>query len=69
MMKTLTRGALAAMLLSLASALPAQAKALTEIKFGVDPTYPPFESLSPSGQFEGHLRAPACQMRLCRADL
>jgi lysine-arginine-ornithine-binding protein len=53
MMKTLTRGALAAMLLSLASTLPAQAKALTEIKFGVDPTYPPFESLSPSGQFEG----------------
>jgi lysine/arginine/ornithine transport system substrate-binding protein len=31
----------------------ANAKAFTEIKFGVDATYPPFESLSPSGQFEG----------------
>ena len=53
MTKTFTRGVLAAMLLSFASALPAHAKAFTEIKFGVDPTYPPFESLSPSGQFEG----------------
>jgi lysine/arginine/ornithine transport system substrate-binding protein len=33
--------------------LAAHAKALTEIKFGVDATYPPFESLSPSGAFQG----------------
>jgi lysine/arginine/ornithine transport system substrate-binding protein len=31
----------------------ARAKAFTEIKFGVDATYPPFESLSPSGEFQG----------------
>ena len=31
----------------------ASAKAFTEIKFGVDATYPPFESMSPSGQFVG----------------
>ncbi|MDD2795088.1 MAG: transporter substrate-binding domain-containing protein, partial [Acidocella sp.] len=31
----------------------AGAKAMTEIKFGVDATYPPFESLSPSGKFVG----------------
>ena len=31
----------------------AHAKAFTEIKFGVDATYPPFESLSPSGKFVG----------------
>lgn len=31
----------------------AQAKAFTEIKFGVDATYPPFESMSPSQQFVG----------------
>jgi lysine/arginine/ornithine transport system substrate-binding protein len=37
----------------LAAPAPASAKAFTEIKFGVDPTYPPFESLSPSGQFVG----------------
>ncbi|GLR67281.1 ABC transporter substrate-binding protein [Acidocella aquatica] len=33
--------------------VPAQAKTMTEIKFGVDATYPPFESLSPSGEFVG----------------
>ena len=32
---------------------PAQAKTFTEIKFGVDATYPPFESLAPSGAFQG----------------
>jgi len=31
----------------------AHAKAFTEIKFGVDATYPPFESMSPSGEFVG----------------
>jgi lysine/arginine/ornithine transport system substrate-binding protein len=31
----------------------AQAKAFTEIKFGVDATYPPFESMLPSGEFVG----------------
>jgi len=31
----------------------ANAKALTQIVFGVDATYPPFESLSPSGAFQG----------------
>jgi lysine/arginine/ornithine transport system substrate-binding protein len=31
----------------------AHAKTFTEIKFGVDATYPPFESLSPSGAFQG----------------
>jgi lysine/arginine/ornithine transport system substrate-binding protein len=39
--------------LGLAAPIPAQAKVFKEIKFGVDPTYPPFESLSPSGQFVG----------------
>jgi lysine/arginine/ornithine transport system substrate-binding protein len=33
--------------------LAVHAKTLTEIKFGVDATYPPFESLSPSGAFQG----------------
>jgi len=36
-----------------AAPLAVHAKALTEITFGVDPTYPPFESLSPSGDFQG----------------
>jgi len=36
-----------------AAQLPAQAKTYKEIKFGVDATYPPFESLSPSGEFVG----------------
>ncbi len=44
----------AACVLSVVSApLAAHAKAFTEIKFGVDATYPPFESLSPSGAFQG----------------
>jgi lysine/arginine/ornithine transport system substrate-binding protein len=47
-------GAGACALMALAAAAPAaNAKAFTEIKFGVDPTYPPFESLSPSGAFIG----------------
>ena len=41
------------MVLGLAGQVPAQAKAFTEIKFGVDATYPPFESLAPNGQFQG----------------
>ena len=53
MTKTLTRGTVAALLLGLAFTLPAQAKPMSEITFGVDPTYPPLESLSPSGQFQG----------------
>jgi lysine-arginine-ornithine-binding protein len=53
MTKTFTRGTLAAMLLGLAFIPPAHAKPFTEIAFGVDPTYPPFESLSPSGQIQG----------------
>jgi lysine/arginine/ornithine transport system substrate-binding protein len=36
-----------------AAPLAVHAKAITEITFGVDPTYPPFESLSPSGDFQG----------------
>ena len=32
---------------------PAHAKTLTQIKFGVDATYPPFESKSPDGKFVG----------------
>ncbi|MBB5374137.1 ABC transporter substrate-binding protein [Acidocella aromatica] len=36
-----------------AAPVAAHAKAFTEIKFGVDATYPPFESLSPSGDFQG----------------
>ncbi len=32
---------------------PAEAKTLTQIKFGVDATYPPFESKSPDGRFVG----------------
>lgn len=42
MKKILAAGALAAMVLGLGGAIPAQAKAFTEIKFGVDATYPPF---------------------------
>jgi len=36
-----------------AAPLAADAHTLKEIKFGVDATYPPFESLSPSGDFQG----------------
>ena len=45
--------ALTCMALLVAAQLPAQAKTLHELKFGVDATYPPFESLSPSGRFVG----------------
>jgi lysine/arginine/ornithine transport system substrate-binding protein len=53
MKKILAAGALAVMVFGLVGNAPANAKAFTEIKFGVDATYPPFESLSPSGQFQG----------------
>lgn len=53
MRKLLTSAALACMALVAAAQLPAQAKAMKELKFGVDATYPPFESLSPSGKFVG----------------
>jgi lysine/arginine/ornithine transport system substrate-binding protein len=53
MKKLLAAGALAMMALGLAGPMPANAKEFTQIKFGVDATYPPFESLSPSGQFQG----------------
>lgn len=33
--------------------VPASAKAFKEITFGVDATYPPYESLSATGQFQG----------------
>ncbi|WP_298213671.1 ABC transporter substrate-binding protein [Acidocella sp.] len=44
-----------AAIFALGAALPqaASAKTFKEIKFGVDATYPPFESLSPSGEFQG----------------
>jgi lysine/arginine/ornithine transport system substrate-binding protein len=45
--------ALVATALGFTAYVPAQAKSFTEIKFGVDATYPPFESLSPSGEFVG----------------
>ncbi len=53
MKKILATGALAALAFGFAANVPANAKSLTEIKFGVDATYPPFESMSPSGQFVG----------------
>jgi lysine/arginine/ornithine transport system substrate-binding protein len=53
MKKLLAAGALAVTMLGLTGTGPAHAKAFTELKFGVDATYPPFESLSPSGQFVG----------------
>ncbi len=53
MKKLFAAGALAAMVLGLGATAPAQAKPFTEIKFGVDATYPPFESLSPTGKFQG----------------
>jgi lysine/arginine/ornithine transport system substrate-binding protein len=52
MKNLLATGALALMALGI-TANAASAKAFTEIKFGVDATYPPFESMSPSGQFVG----------------
>jgi lysine/arginine/ornithine transport system substrate-binding protein len=45
--------ALAVMAATALAASPANAKTYTEVKFGVDATYPPFESLSPTGQFQG----------------
>lgn len=53
MKKLLAAGALAVMALGFGLAPVAHAKELKEIKFGVDATYPPFESLSPSGKMEG----------------
>jgi lysine/arginine/ornithine transport system substrate-binding protein len=52
MHKRLATAALALMAIGF-TAHSANAKAFTEIKFGVDATYPPFESMSPSGQFQG----------------
>jgi len=52
MKKLLATSALALMALGF-TAHGASAKAFTEIKFGVDATYPPFESMSPSGDFVG----------------
>jgi len=53
MKKILSLAALACLALSVATPSPAAAKTYKVIKFGVDATYPPFESLSPSGQFQG----------------
>ncbi len=53
MRKLLTAAAIGCMAFLASAQLPAQAKTFTEIKFGVDATYPPFESLSPSGGFIG----------------
>ncbi len=53
MKKFLTTMALVAASVGATLHTPAQAKTFTEIKFGVDATYHPFESLSPSGQFVG----------------
>ncbi len=45
---------LSAAILGAAALAPvAQAKTFDKITFGVDATYPPFESLSPSGAFQG----------------
>jgi lysine/arginine/ornithine transport system substrate-binding protein len=51
MKKLITKTTLAA--LAFFAGAPAYAQSSAEIKFGVDATYPPFESLSPSGQFIG----------------
>ena len=59
MRKLLTTFALGCMAFAVTAQLPAQAKTFTEIKFGVDATYPPFESLSPS-----HLRGAEGEMRV-----
>ncbi|WP_298281706.1 ABC transporter substrate-binding protein [Acidocella sp.] len=54
MKKILALGAAALCAFGIAAAPhAAQAKQLTQITFGVDATYPPFESLSPSGKFVG----------------
>ena len=52
-MKKLLGAASVAVAALMVAAPLAQAKTLTKITFGVDPTYPPFESLSPSGEFVG----------------
>jgi len=49
MKKVLAAAFLASTCLGLATA----AQAAKPIKFGVDPTYPPFESLAPDGSFQG----------------
>lgn len=53
-MKKILRATLTAFCI-FATSVPssASAKALKEITFGVDATYPPYESLSATGQFEG----------------
>ncbi|MDE1907384.1 MAG: transporter substrate-binding domain-containing protein, partial [Rhodospirillales bacterium] len=43
----------AASILGMAMPVAALAKPFTQITFGVDATYPPFESLAPSGAFQG----------------
>jgi lysine/arginine/ornithine transport system substrate-binding protein len=53
MKKILATAVLAISTLAVAAPMSAQAKTFKEIKFGVDATYPPFESLSPSGAFQG----------------
>jgi lysine/arginine/ornithine transport system substrate-binding protein len=53
MRKLLTSAAVACLALAATAQLPAQAKTFKEIKFGVDATYPPFESLAPNGDFIG----------------
>ena len=53
MFKLFTSALAAACVLGMALPTAASAKTLKEITFGVDATYPPFESMSPSGQFEG----------------
>jgi lysine/arginine/ornithine transport system substrate-binding protein len=53
MKKIWATAALAITAMGFAAHIPAQAKTYTEIKFGVDATYPPFESMSPGGEFVG----------------
>jgi lysine/arginine/ornithine transport system substrate-binding protein len=53
MKKFIKASILAFSVIGVAAPYAANAKAFTEIKFGVDATYPPFESMSPSGQFVG----------------
>lgn len=53
MKKFLAPAVAAVCVLGVALPTAASAKKLTQITFGVDATYPPFESLSPSGAFEG----------------
>ena len=53
MNKFFTKALATTCLLGLSTPAFAAPKPLTEITFGVDATYPPFESLSPTGQFQG----------------